>query len=86
MNYTFRTVKTIPDPERQIINNLEQLFQDKLKPTEKEKLFKKTCQKLQFFNHVPLAHRKYAFFYKNEKFKDIFSKGNGTIIYNKLIK
>jgi hypothetical protein len=86
LNYAFRTVRTIPDPKRKIIKKLEQLFQDKMKSTEKDILFKNTCEDLQFYNHVPLAHRKYAFLYKNEKFKELFSKGNGTINYNKIIK
>ena len=86
LRYAFRTIQSIPDPQKKIINKLERLDQENLAAKEKVELMKSTCQELYFFNHVPLSHRKYAFLYKNEKYKDFFSKGNGNLIYNKLIK
>lgn len=86
LNYAFRIIKSIPDPDKKITKKLELVDQEQYSEKEKNKLLQQACEQLHFFNHTPLAHRKYAFLYKSFKFRDIFSKGNGNLLYNKLIK
>lgn len=85
-NYVYTFFKSIPDPKRKIINTITLLNKDNISSDMRKNLLKKICNDSYLYNYVPLAHRKYAFLYKNEMLKNIFFKNSGNLIYTKIIQ
>jgi hypothetical protein len=86
LNFAFRVIKAISDPGNKVGTLLDKLSNQNLSKDSKKNLTNTICKEVHFYNHAPIAHRKYAFLYKSDIFKDVFSKGNGNLIYNRLIK
>lgn len=86
LNFTFQVIKSIPDPSNKIGTLLEKLSNDNQSNESKKNILNKICNEVHFYNHSPIAHRKYAFLYNSDKYKEIFSKGSGNLIFNRLIK
>lgn len=86
LDFAYRIFKTIPDPQEKILKTIKKLDEKNLSRKDEMAFLKTLCNDQYLFNHTPLAYRKYAFVYKNERLKPIFFKGSGNLIFNEVIK
>ncbi len=80
----FWTLKTIPDPNAEIIPQLQKI--ERMDKVEQRQFLKTVCGKFHHFNHIPIAYRNYALAASDDDLLGVFSKVTGNLLLEELTK